>query len=162
MTPPADGSTLTVDVLVARFFRDVMNRGNPAAAGELLSPDFVVHHPAFRAGTAGPEIMRQFLTAFPDVHYDVAEIIVDRDSAVARWTATGTHRGTFLTVPATERQVTVVGTDVFHATNGRLTATWVNSDLLGLFRQLGQFPSVAFLREQLAADHSKATSSSPG
>jgi predicted ester cyclase len=142
MTTRADGPTPAVVALVARFFRDVLNRENPAAAAELLAADFAVHHPAFDEGTPGEEIVRQFLTGFPDLHYTVAEIIADGDRAVVRWSATGTHRGEFLRIAPTERQVTVVGADVFHSASGRLAATWVNSDLFGLFKQLGVFPSV--------------------
>ena len=136
-----------VGTLVARFFSDVLNRHNPAAASELLAANFVVHHPAFREGTSGEQIMGQFLAGFPDLHYEVDEITVDGDRAVARWRATGTHQGEFFGVAPTRRPVTVVGTDVFHATSGRLAMTWVNSDLFGLFYQLGVFPSIAFLRE---------------
>ena len=147
MPTPADAPMPVAGNLAARFFAEVLNRQNPAAAGELLAADFAVHHPAFREGTSGQEIMGVFLAGFPDLHYDVAEIVADDDRAVVRWSATGTHRGEFFQVAPTGRQVTVVGADVFHAADGRLTATWVNSDLFGLFYQLGTFPSMAFLRE---------------
>ena len=126
--------------LVARFFSDVLNRGNPAAAGEILAADFAVHHPAFPPGTPGEAIVGAFLGAFPDLRYDVADIIVEGDRAAARWSATGTHRGEFFGVAPTGRRVTVVGADVFRAEGGRLAESWVNSDLFGLFRQLGEFP----------------------
>jgi steroid delta-isomerase-like uncharacterized protein len=136
--------TSTAD-LVARFFDEVLNRRNPAAAAELLAAGFVVRHPAFQEGATGEQIMGRFLAAFPDLRYDVQEIVADGDRAVARWTATGTHKGEFLGVSPTEQRVTVVGADVFHAANGRLVMTWVNSDLLGLFRQLGAFPPISAL-----------------
>ena len=78
--------------------------------------------------------------------------IVDGDCAVVRWRATGTHRGEFFEVAPTDRRVTVVGADVFLAADGRLAATWVNSDLFGLFYQLGGFPSIAFLRRHFNTD----------
>jgi predicted ester cyclase len=151
MTTAAHESTPTIGALVARFFSDVLNRQNVAAGDEILAESFVVHHPAFREGTDGREIMGVFLAGFPDLHYDVEEIVVDGDRAVVHWRATGTHTGEFFQVAPTGRRVTVVGADVFHAASGRLTTTWVNSDLFGLFYQLGEFPSMAFLRQHFGA-----------
>lgn len=134
--------TTTAADLVARFFRDVLNRENPPAVAELVAADFVVHHPLFAEGTSGQAIMGTFLGGFSDLRYKVEEIIADGDRAVVRWRATGTHSDEFFGIARTGRRVTVVGADVFHAADGRLTETWVNSDMFGLFRQLGQFPQV--------------------
>jgi hypothetical protein len=38
------------------------------------------------------------------------------------------------------RPLAVAGADIFHASDGRLIETWVNSDPFGLFTQLGNFP----------------------
>jgi hypothetical protein len=43
-------------------------------------------------------------------------------------------------VPATGKQVTVRGNDLFRADGGKLAEVWISADFLGLFMQLGAFP----------------------
>lgn len=143
MPSALDGSASAIATLVARFFADVLNGQNPAAAAELLVADFTVHHPQLGTvqGAASLAAMfTSFRTGFPDLRYSVIEIIADGDRAAVRWRATGTHKGEFFGIAGTERAVVVTGTDVFHAANGRLTESWVSSDFFGLFTQLGVFP----------------------
>lgn len=129
----------SVFVLVTRFFESVLNRADTAIAHELLAPSFVVHHPT--GDIAGIEEVMKFIggfrAGFPDLKYAIAETIVEDARAVVRWVAKGTHTGDFMGIPPTGETVTVAGADIFHSADGRLTATWVSSDLLGLLGQLG-------------------------
>ena len=139
---PSGTSHQSVATLVARFFESVLNQAEPAAASEIVAPDFVVHHPM--GDTKGTDALLKmvdgFRAGFPNLRYTIAETVVEGDRAAVRWVATGTHDGDFLRIPPTHRAVTVAGADIFHSADGRLTETWVNSDLLGLFQQLGTFP----------------------
>lgn len=135
------------EALVLRFFRDVLNGANPPAAAQLLTPDFLVHHSGLPGGQGGmaevAQLMAGFHAGFPDLHYDVQELVSHADRVVARWIATGTHSGPFMGVQPTGRHVTVPGTDEFRAADGRLAETWVCSDMLGLLAQIGGVPAAA-------------------
>jgi predicted ester cyclase len=134
-----------IETLVRRFFDDVLNGHNPSAAAEILLPDFVVYHPTKPNGLRGEELanlLMQFRAGFPDLHYAIIETVAEGDRVAVRWVARGTHRGEFFTIAPTQREVVVVGVDVFHALEGRLRSSWVNSDFFGLFMQLGAFPPV--------------------
>jgi predicted ester cyclase len=50
----------------------------------------------------------------------------------------GTHRGLFLGVSATGRDVPFDTLDVFRVRDGRLTDHWGVADLLGVLTQLGR------------------------
>lgn len=130
--------------LVLRLFEEVFNRQDARAAGEVISPDFVAHHPAFPEGIRGVEGMLQmvgmFRAGFPNLNYTVMDEVAQGQRVAARWVATGTHQGTFLGIPATGRTVHVLGTDIFRAEGGQLAEAWVCSDFFGLFQQLGAFP----------------------
>ena len=141
-TTPA-GSDSALSDLVLRFFDEVLNEQSATTAAEILAPYFTVHHPAFPdvQGVDGVMTMvGMFHAAFPDLRYTAVKPIAEGNRAAVRWTATGTHEGPFMGIEPGHRRVTVVGADVFHAADGRLIATWVNSDFFGLFRQLGSFP----------------------
>jgi hypothetical protein len=61
-----------------------------------------------------------------------------------RWTATGTHEGTLMGVPATHRPIEVRGISIdrFDA-HGRFAEGWGNWDGIALLRQIGALPSAS-------------------
>ena len=130
--------------LIRRFFADVLNGANPAAAADLLSANFVAHHSALPGGqgdaNAIAALLGSFRAAFPDLRYRIDAHISEADHVATRWTATGTHRGAFLGIAPTDRTVSIMGFDEFRIAGGRLAEVWVCSDLLHLLRQLGAFP----------------------
>ena len=130
------------EALVDQFFTDVLNRQNPGAAAQLLSQNFVAHHPTFGDLDAVGlgKMAAQLYAAFPDLSYVIKDHVSDNDKVATRWVAGGTHQGTFFGVPATNKSVSVPGTDIFRVDNGRLAEAWMCSDFFGLFLQLGSFP----------------------
>lgn len=56
---------------------------------------------------------------------------------VNRYTGRGTHRGEFLGVAPTGREVTISGVTIFRLREGRLVEGWDYYDGLGLLRHLG-------------------------
>ena len=55
-------------------------------------------------------------------------------------TANGTHRGEFIGIPATDREVTVQAVDIYRLADGRIAEQWVIIDVWGLMQQLGAIP----------------------
>ena len=132
--------------VIERFFEDVFNRQSQEAAAEIIAPDFVAHHPAFPDGIRGVQGLMQmvgmFRAGFPDLHYEIDDLVAEADKVAVRWHATGTHTGAFMNVPATDKAVVVTGTDIFRVADGQCMEAWVNSDFFGLFQQLGAIPSM--------------------
>jgi steroid delta-isomerase-like uncharacterized protein len=128
--------------LVRRYFR-LLGGGPVADADSLLADDFVFCHPpltpvegvrgrnVFLANVLGPT-----RRALPDMSFAVADVVVDGDRAAARWTVAATHAATYMGVAPTGRSVKVNGINIFHMANGRIAATWVARDNLGLLHQL--------------------------
>jgi steroid delta-isomerase-like uncharacterized protein len=112
---------------------------------EFVAPDVVEHNPVLGVGP-GREGFRQALemlfSAFPDVQITVEDLITEGDTVVERWTAHATHRGDFMGIPATNKQVTVAGIDIYRYAGGKRVETWRQWDTLGLM-QLGRVPSPA-------------------
>jgi steroid delta-isomerase-like uncharacterized protein len=65
------------------------------------------------------------------------EVFGDGDRVVIRFTMTGTHRGEFLGVPATGRDVAVDGITILHFRDGKCVERWSQADMLGWLVQLG-------------------------
>jgi steroid delta-isomerase-like uncharacterized protein len=129
-----------------RFYNEVVNSRDAAAAGELIADDIEFTDPTAPGGQLhGRADVGQFiatlLNAFPDFHMTVEDgVIVEGDRAVARWVARGTHAGSFAGENPSGRTVTVQGVDVFIVSAGQIQKMWVYLDTASLAQQLGLAP----------------------
>jgi predicted ester cyclase len=92
--------------VVRGFIDEVLNQGNIEASGKYFWDDMVeqVPLPGQGPGLEGlKNVLRGIKTAFPDIHWKIEEQIAEGDKVVTRFEWTGTHRGTFLGVPATRK-----------------------------------------------------------
>jgi steroid delta-isomerase-like uncharacterized protein len=129
--------------IVRGFIEEVLNRGNIESTGKYFHDDMVeqVPLPGQGPGIEGLKtILRAFKAAFPDMHWSVEEQIAEGDKVVTRFDWTGTHRDTFLGVPATGRPVKVWGIVIDRILNGKIKETRIIMDTMGLMMQLGVLP----------------------
>jgi steroid delta-isomerase-like uncharacterized protein len=77
----------------------------------------------------------------PDMHWAVSEQIAEGDKVVTRFTWTGTHRDTFLGIPATGKRVEVKGVVIDRLEAGKMADSRILMDTLGLMQQLGVIPA---------------------
>lgn len=134
--------------LAQQLIDGIWNAGRLAEATAFLAPDFVNHSaPPGTPRDAGAflhlaEITR---TTFPDFHVTVEDVVAEGDLVVAHFTARGTHQVAWEhpiigPIAAGGRDVTWRGVRLFRITEGRVTATWLYADSLGLLQQLGALP----------------------
>lgn len=130
--------------VVSRFIEEVLNQGNIDAAGQFFWEDMVeqVPFPDQGPGLEGlKDVLRGLKAAFPDMHWTVQEQISEGDKVLSRFEWTGTHRGAFLGVPATDRPVRVWGMVIDRFQGQKIKDTRIIMDTLGLMMQLGAVPS---------------------
>ena len=82
------------------------------------------------------EGLRTVVRAFPDYRWDLRHLVVDQPWIAAHFADTGTHRGTFLGVPATGRSVGTQEFAFYRVEDGRIAEVWVTADDLQLLEQL--------------------------
>src|SRR5205823_14624824 len=87
------------------------------------------------------QFIAMYLTAFPDVHFTVEDIIAEGDKVVTRLTVRGTQQGAFMGIPATGKQTTSTGIDINRIVDGKSVEHWLEMDTLGLLQQLGAVPA---------------------
>ncbi len=83
-----------------------------------------------------------YLRAFPDLLVTLDDVVIDDHRVALAWHWHGTHRGAFMNIPPSGRQVTVKGTSFLTIENGQIrrgTRIW---DLAGLLRALGLLPEL--------------------
>lgn len=122
-----------------RFIEEVWNKGNLAVADELFTPDAVSPSaPNLPPGSEGVKIIAtMFRSAFPDFHMTIEDLIAEEDKVVARFTQGGTHKGEFMGIAPTGKQVEFTEIGILRIVGGKVVESWYETDMLGLMQQLG-------------------------
>lgn len=75
--------------------------------------------------------------AFPDLRQTIEREVVAGEMIATVITARGTHRGAFMGIPPTGREVQFMVLGVDRVVDGRVVEHWALPDWLALFGQLG-------------------------
>lgn len=121
-----------------------ISQGDEAVAEAIIHPDFFDHTnpPGMQHGLEGHKaIVRIFRAVFPDLQWDIDDLIAEGDKVVARTTMRGTHRGDFFGIPPTGRRVEMPGVHIIRIADDRIIEHWGSNDDLSLMRQIGAIPT---------------------
>ena len=119
---PENGAANTA--LLDRYVAAV-NAGDTAALQALFAKPYTQH-----GGLKGGR------EAFPDLHVTVEDRIFGGNKIVARNTWSGTHRGAFLGVAPTGKQIVIRTIDIWRVDGDKLAEHWDVIDLGALEKQL--------------------------
>ena len=127
-----------------RRFWEGFNDHNLDAWDEVCTPNFINHDPSLPVPDADlptiKEIIGGLQAAFPDLKVSEEDLISEDDKIVVRLTFRGTHKGEFMGVPASAKEVTFTGTFINRLTGGKIDEHWGIFDALGLLQQIGGVP----------------------
>lgn len=132
--------------LVRRFVEEVFNQGNVDAIAGFLAEGFVDYNkpPGLAPGKEGVELWyAALLDAFPDLHYEVEDLLAEGDKVVMRSTWRGTHSRPLLDIPATEKMVVSQGIDIIRIVDGKFVARWGHTDAREMLQGLREPSPVA-------------------
>ena len=136
-------NTTNTAILLRAF--ECWNKRDFSAIEELF-PDCIYHSPA--TGELRGEAYRKFfaslLNAFPDGRLTVNDQVAEDDKVVARWSFTGTHKGQWMGIAPTAKQVTMTGISITRMVGGKIVEAWEEWDSLGMMQQLGIVPTFKF------------------
>ena len=126
---------------IRRSIEEVYNRGDMSVVNELIAPDFVVPG---ESNIKGPEGIKSFATtlrtAFPDFHMTIEEMVGEGDNVAAYLTWTGTHKGEFMGIAPTDKQIKNTGAYFYKFKDGKQIETKGISNQLSMYQQLGATP----------------------
>ena len=94
-----------------------------------------------RGREAWRQAMQGYFNAFPDLHFDVEQVLASGDYVTLRWCATATHRGELPGIPASNRPVELHGCTIREIRNGLSTHEWTYWDTGRMMQQVGVLPS---------------------
>ena len=133
--------------IVRRWIEEGWNKGNLSVVDQIYAADVVQHDPGSPAPVTSSTVLKQyvgvFLTAIPDLHFTIDDLIAEGDKVAWRFTSRGTQTGPLMTIPPTGKVCNVTGLVLFRLADGKIAEVWVNYDNLGLLQQLGVIPVMA-------------------
>jgi steroid delta-isomerase-like uncharacterized protein len=119
---------------------DALNAHDLDRLSKLYDDSYLLECDSFPGPIRGPEGAKRttatYLTAFPDLHFEVQQVIATGDHVVTRWRATGTNNGEFNGMPPTGRRVCINGCSVAEIRNGRMIKSVMYFDQLSLLGPL--------------------------
>ena len=140
--------------IVRRLYEEVWNKRKLEVVNELISPSHALQGPNIFSSSVGPEAYKRqvsrFLEGYPDLRWTIENTIAEEDKVVACWTISGTHKGDFMGVPATNKKISVDGMTIHHIAGGKIMDSHTNWDALGMMQQLGAVPATGKVKNASA------------
>ncbi len=141
-------TTAAIQATLDWYIYDAWNRGDLTAVQRHVAPRIAVH---FRGTTqqADPAavcaMVKNWRSGFPDLAFDVGNVVATGDLAALRFTFTGTHNGEFhfgpRCLPPTGRPVEFGEMVLLRFEQGRIAEVWMEFDFCTMLQQIGALPS---------------------
>ena len=124
---------------------EALNTRDLSLWSQHLAEDYKAEHPGVSVPlnkTKSVGYYQRFVTAFPDLHFEVLSVLAEGDHVLIQWRANGTHAErlatmTGQTIPPTRRSMTVSGAALAEVRDGKIVREWSYWDQLSLLAQLG-------------------------
>ena len=135
---PTTQAQVNID-LIRRAF-SAFNAADLDRCVTLLTEDFAINLAGMPSQMRGREAWKSnaevMQTAFPGIQAQIDDIFGAKDRVAVRLTFRGTHRGEFLGITPTGRDVVFTSLELYRVVDGQLAEEWISSDLTTLMRQL--------------------------
>ena len=122
-----------------RYLEEAWNQSNLEVVDETFDR-YVSHQPDGSVLERGPEDVKRFIkefrSAFPDLHLIIEEQLAEGDKVVSHGTIQGTHQGEFRGMAPTGKEREIKGMAIFRfSSEGKVVESWDSYDQLSLMRQ---------------------------
>jgi steroid delta-isomerase-like uncharacterized protein len=121
------------------YIDDTWNKRNPAAVDRYLAPNYIEHNTNLPPGLEGrKKFVATVLTAFPDYHAEIQDVMAEGDRVSAWVVWTGTNDGPYDGNPPTHNKLVFSTADFFRFENGKIAEHWDVVNVLPRMIALGQ------------------------
>jgi C-1 hydroxylase len=103
---------------------------------EFIAPDYIDH--TNKVDVNGlKQLFKMGLSAFPDWHETIEDIIAEGDKVWVLLSYSGTHTGDFMGLAPTGNKVSSKAVDIYRVSNGKLAEYWNVTDNVRIFAPIG-------------------------
>jgi len=140
-------SDATENKALIRDYVETWNQGNLEELCNYWSAD-MRHYTRTQAHgyDAVKGIVGSFMQAFPDLRFDIEDIVAEGDRVVTRMTARATNSGSYMGLPPTGKKINCAVMGIARLEKGKIVEHWGVTDELAMMAQIGVLP-----QEYLAA-----------
>lgn len=127
------------EAVVREFVRRVWQEKDVEAMDRLFTADSVLHDPSGdrRGVDSFKQYNRRYHDAFPDLEYEVLDVVADEERVAFRARMRGTLEGEFRGSEPTGKSFEAEGIVIARIEDGKIAERWASYDALGMMRQLG-------------------------
>lgn len=124
-----------------RSYVEAWNRGDLKELSEYWSPD-MRHYTRTQSHdyATTKRIVESFMSAFPDLNWQIDDIVAEGDRVVTRMTATATQTGEYMGLPPTGKPINCSVMGIARVGEGKIVEHWGVTDELAIMSQLGLLP----------------------
>lgn len=130
--------------VLSSFMQEVWNEGDFSRLGEYIGATYeVIQDPGdpWEGQTIDQTVFQERVlysrNAFPNIFFDLHEMIEETDRIAVRWTMSGTHTGDLPQLPATGRSFRITGMTFYYFADGKICGHRQSFDQLGFLAQIG-------------------------
>ncbi|WP_328358670.1 ester cyclase [Streptomyces sp. NBC_00457] len=124
-----------------RFFDALPGEGEAPTFNDVLIEDYHDHDPSNPQDVIGLDAFRREVEVWRggfDFSFTIEDQLAQGDRVCTRWTWNGRHKGEFVGIASTGKQVSMTGTTIHRCgPDGKIAEGWWQYDRLGLMEQLG-------------------------
>ena len=154
-----DESTEQNKLIVHRFVDEFWNARNLSVADEIFSSNCVTHQlrgdDKNSAAPRSPETIKKeaadWIGGFPDLKFEVIQILAEGDRVASHLQVTGTHSGEWMGMAATTQSVSFPLFVIHRIEDNKIVEDWVLVGTLTLLQQLGVVAPTAELVREIAS-----------
>lgn len=106
------------------------------------APGYISHHARIGDMNLDQEAhhFAEIWAAFPDLIVSIDDMIAEEKKFAARVTLEGVHKGAYMGIPATGKQIKMTAWQFIKMVEGKSVEVWELPDGLGMMSQLGVVP----------------------
>jgi len=126
--------------IAAWVVEDVWNKGDFRLVHQMFAPQVVLHYRGrdfSLTPESGVQTVQMWRDGFPDFHFKLEDMIVQRNKVVLRIPFTGTHLGKFWGLEPTGKKINVTETLILRIEDSKIAEMWEDYDEYGMRIQLG-------------------------
>ncbi|MGY3211833.1 ester cyclase [Mucilaginibacter sp. HD30] len=126
---------------IRHLYHDLLNARNFDKLNTVISEDYT----GIRGekGVNGfKESVISIISGFPDMKWNIEDLLADGDKVVVRWTWKGTNTQPFRGIPASNNPVNDNAIVIYQFNDeGKIIHAWLQGDRLGVLIQIGAIPA---------------------
>ena len=124
---------------VRKIYEEALNKRNTELLKDLVSNEFT----GVRGikGAAGMEAaLVPLVQAFPDIQWNIVDLIAEGNKVVVKWKWIGTSKGPFQRLVAIDKTISNEAVAIYELAEGKVTGVYMLTDRLGFMQQMEAVP----------------------